>query len=150
MRLPALLPTAGNGTVSTTYTALCVECHRGRGSRQVRFSTELERAGWMAEHKREAPRHRVMVGEVEEVEEVGLQPIARVRHEDVGNPDSPDWRLVAAVASRTRTARLEHATWCMDHAGYYTEGQFRRVLGIYKGDGDPILQKCLEHGFDPE
>lgn len=123
------------------YTAACFSCPAGHPAR--RFDSVEERQAWVDLHR----GHRVMVGEVNEPEP---QPIARVRYDDVGNEDSPDWRLLAAVASRTRAARLGHAAWCLEHAAEYTDDQVRIVRGIEDGTGDGILQKCLEHGVDPE
>jgi hypothetical protein len=125
------------------YTGACFSCAFAEWDRRKEFATEEQRSDWMERHR----GHRVMVGEADEPDP---QPIARVRHEDVGNPDSPDWRHLAAIVSRTRTMRLEHATWCMDHADLLTPEQLETIRGIIDGAGDPILQKCMEHGIDPE
>ena len=123
------------------YTALCLQC---AGRVVLRFPDELSRQRWLEEHN----GHRVMVGEVPGPEP-DPQPLVTIPKAEVGDPNSPRWRLAAAFASRTRAARLEHANWCMDHAGHYTDEQFQAVLGIISGEGDPIMQKELEHGFEP-
>lgn len=137
MRASTVLP-----TVKLSYKALCLSC----GGLSTVEPTEQGRQEWVDAHR----GHRVMVGDVPVPEEPELPaPLVTCPHAEVGDPSSPRWRLMAAYVSRTRAARVEHANWCLDHAGYYTDEQFQVVMGIISGDGDPILQKELEHGYEP-
>ncbi len=78
--------------------------------------------------------------------------IVTVPTAQIGDETSPKWRLAAAMASRTRVARVEAATWVRDHAGEYDDPEqaLDIALGVISGEGDEILLATLAAGLEPE